>query len=155
MTRIIRRTISPVPEMVSLRDIMDRMFQNAVVSPSQWLGTVEGGNLDAPALDVIENENGFVVKAALPGWKPEQVEVSIENGVLTLKGEAKDEQAADDEKNHYHRKEIRHRSFQRMLSLPTEVNADKADAEFENGILTLSVPKAEMVKPKTIKIAVK
>ena len=155
MTRIIRRTISPAPEMVSLRDIMDRMFQNAVVSPSQWLGTVEGGNLDAPALDVIENENGFVVKAALPGWKPEQVEVSIENGVLTLKGEAKDEQVADDEKNRYHRKEIRHMSFQRMLSLPTEVNADKADAEFENGILTLSVPKAEVVKPKTIKIAVK
>ena len=155
MTRIIRRTMSPAAEMLSLRDIVNQMMENAVVSPSQWLGVMNNGNVDAPALDVMENEDGFVVKAALPGWKPDQVEVNIENGVLTLKGEVKDEQTAEEDKGRYHRREIRHMSFQRMLSLPTEVNADKATAEFENGILTLSVPKADVVKPKSIKIAVK
>ncbi len=155
MTRMIRRTLAPVPEMLSLRDIVNQMMENAVVSPSQWLGTMEGGNLDAPALDVMENEGGYTVRAALPGWKPEQVDVSIENGVVTLKGEMKDETANEDEKSRYHRREIRHASFQRTISLPTEIEPDKATAEFENGVLTLSVPKSEVVKPKLIKIAVK
>ncbi|MBX7212818.1 MAG: Hsp20/alpha crystallin family protein [Thermoflexales bacterium] len=155
MTRLIRTTFAPAPEMLSLRDIVNQMMENAVVSPSQWLGSLHGTNVDAPALDVLENENGYVVKAALPGWKPENVDVSIENGVVTLKGEVKDNEAAPQEGNRYHFREIRHNAFQRVLSLPTEIQSDKATAEFENGVLTLSVPKAEVVKPKTVKIAVK
>lgn len=155
MTRIIRRTVNPNPEMWPVRDLVNQMMENAFISPAQWLSTTNGLNFDAPALDVIENEDGFVLKAALPGWKPENVDVSIENGVVTLKGEINDQDKTDDEKRHYHRREIRKASFQRFVSLPTEIEPDKAKAEFENGVLTLTVPKAEVVKPKTVKIAVK
>jgi HSP20 family protein len=91
----------------------------------------------------------------LPGWKPEDVDVTVENGVLTLRGEWKQEEEHKDDKSRWLRREIRYSSFERSIQLPTEVEADKAKAEFENGVLTLTIPKAEVVKPKQIKIAVK
>ena len=95
------------------------------------------------------------MKAALPGWKPEDVDVTFENGAVTLKGETKAETNAADEVAKYHHREIRKTSFSRTVNFPVEVAADKANAEFENGMLTLTLPKAEVIKPKQIKIAVK
>jgi HSP20 family protein len=139
--------------MLALSEAVDQLFRNAVVSPARW--AENGFNWDAPAIDLVETPEGYTVKAALPGWKPEDVDVTIENGQLTLKGEWKEENETQDEKAKWHRKEIRYNSFQRNVSLPMEVQADKAKAQFENGVLTLNIPKAEVVKPKQIKIAVK
>jgi len=153
-TYLTRRTLNPNGESLALSDVMDRLMRNAFVSPARWLD-MNGDNLDAPALDVSETADGYTVKAALPGWKPENVDVSFENGVLTLKGEWNQESEQKDEKTKWHSKEIRYGSFQRSITLPTDVEADKAKAEFENGVLTLDIPKAEVVKPKQIKIGVK
>jgi HSP20 family protein len=152
-TRIVRRYEPFAAEALSLRDMMDRLVENAFVNPSQWLSN--GGNFDAPAIDVAETPDGFVIKAALPGWKPENVDVTFENGVVTLKGEVKEEIEQTDEPTKYHCREIRRNAFMRRVALPTEIETDKVKAEFENGVLVLHMPKAEVVKPKQIKINVK
>ena len=148
-TRFIRR-YDPFAESLSLRDMMDRLMENAVVNPAQWLSN--GGGFDAPAIDVLENADGYTIKAALPGWKPENVDITFENGVLTMSGEVKEETKQGDENAKYHVHEIRRNSFLRRVSLPTEVETDKAKAEFQDGVLMLTLPKAEVVKPKQIKI---
>ena len=156
-TRIIRRTYAPVENNVlSLRDMMNRLMENAFVSPEQWAGDwPQNGGANAPAIDVTETSDEYTVKAALPGWKPENVDITFEGGTVTLKGEVATENNESDEKTRWHRREIRQTSFARSITLPTEVEADKARAEFENGVLTLKLPKAEVVKPKQIKITVK
>ena len=103
------------------------------------------------ALDVVEKDDAVVVKAALPGVRPDEVDISVTDGVLTIKGETKSEEESKDES--YHRRELRYGAFARSVALPTRVDHDKAEATFENGILTISLPKAEEVKPKSIKIA--
>lgn len=152
-TYLTRRTWNPSAEMLTLSEAVDQLMRNAFVTPARWIEN--GANWDAPAMDVAETPDGYTVKAALPGWKPEDVDVTFENGQLTLKGEWKEETETEDEKTKWHRKEIRTSSFQRTFALPTEVEANKAQAHFENGVLTLDIPKAEVVKPKQIKIAVK
>ena len=108
-----------------------------------------------PALDVMEMPEEFTVKMALPGWKPEDVEVTVENGVLILRSEWKQAEEHKDDKSRWLQREIRYSSFERSIHLPTEVEADKATAMFKNGMLTLTIPKAEVIKPKQIKIAFK
>jgi len=103
------------------------------------------------ALDVYENDDAVVVKGALPGVRPEEVDISVTGDVLTIKGETKSEEESKD--GSYHRRELRYGAFARSVALPTLVDYDKAEATFENGILTVSLPKAEEVKPKSIKIA--
>ncbi len=152
-TRLVRRYDPISSDMMSLRDMMDRLVESAFVSPTQWM--TNGANFDTPAIDVAENPDGYVIKAALPGWKPENVDVTFENGVVTLKGEVKEETEQRDENAKYHCREIRHNSFMRRVALPTEIETDKVKAEFENGVLVLTMPKAEVVKPKQIKISVK
>ncbi|MCS6773605.1 MAG: Hsp20/alpha crystallin family protein [Thermoflexales bacterium] len=138
--------------MLALTEAMEQLMRNAFIRPMRWpfeeMATV-------PPMDVVETPEGFTVKASLPGWKPEDVEVTIENGQLTIRGEWKQEEEHKDDKRQWHQREIRHSSFERRVLLPVEVEADKATARFENGVLTLSIPKAEVVKPKQIKIEVK
>lgn len=159
MTKIIRRTVTPFnafnpsTEMLSLRDLMNRMVENAYINPTQWLNNNAAGS--APAIDVSENADSYTIKAELPGWQPDQVDVMFENGVVTLKGTMESEKKEGEDNEKYHYREIRKTSFSRSVSLPTEIEADKANAEFEHGVLTLVLPKAEVVKPKQIKIAVK
>jgi len=136
--------------------MMNRLMENAFVSPEQWVSDwPQGGGANAPAIDVTETNDEYTVKAALPGWKPANVDITFESGTVTLKGEVATENNEGDEKTRWHRREIRQTSFARSITLPTEVEADKARAEFENGVLTLKLPKAEVVKPKQIKITVK
>ena len=157
--RIIRRSVTPVSsDALSLRDMMNQLVENAFISPDQWnydwpagSGMGQGG----PAIDVSEDNDKYVIKAALPGWKPENVDVSFEGGTLTLKGEVLEENEQKDDGTRWHRREIRRNSFARSITLPANVEVDKVSAEFENGILTLNVPKAEVVKPKQIKITAK
>lgn len=107
----------------------------------------------APAVDVYETKNDVVVKAPLVGVDPKDIEISIENDVLMIKGEAKKESEVD-EKNYY-RKEIRSGSFFRSVSLPTHVIGDKAEAQSVEGMLKITIPKAPESKAKTVKIKVK
>ena len=154
-TYLVRRNRAPfarVNDSATFSQAMDRMVRDAF--GDGWLTTWQRNADSMPAVDLAETPEAYVVKAALPGWKPEQVEISFENGVLTLKGEI-NEETEKSEAEKVHVREIRKASFLRRFNLPSEVDADKAAAEFENGVLTLSIPKAEVVKPKQIKIAVK
>ncbi|MCP4356737.1 MAG: Hsp20/alpha crystallin family protein [Chloroflexi bacterium] len=102
------------------------------------------------ALDVAENEDAYVVKASLPGINAEDVKLTIEDNVLSIKGEMKADETMDE--GQYHVRERRSGSFSRSIRFPVLVNGDAVEATFENGVLTLTVPKAEEVKPKRIEI---
>jgi HSP20 family protein len=138
----------PVREMMTLREAMDRLFDDAFTRP---ISMSEGSGL--PAIDLYQDAEEVVVKAALPGLQAEDVHISITADVLTLSGEFKQETENKDVT--YHIREHRQGMFERSVMLPTDVQTDKAKADFENGILTITLPKAETVKPKTITIKVK
>ena len=139
----------PFREMESLRDAIDRLFRESFVRPSAMLlpaGQVQG----AFSLDLADTPENFVVRASLPGIKPEDVQVTVQGNTLTIQGERK----ADEERygQNWLLREQQFGSFQRSLTLPTPVNADQAQAHYENGILTLTLPKAEEARPKQIQI---
>jgi len=136
----------PWNEMVSLRDAMDHLFEESVVAPRKWEAPFGQGL----AVDVYETDDNVVVTSAVPGVQADDLDISIVGETLTIKGEFKAEEGVE-EKN-YVRRERRYGSFCRSVSLPTAVDADKATAEFENGVLTLNIPKAEAVKPKVVQI---
>lgn len=148
---IVRRS-SPFGELVSLRQAMDRLFEDSFVRPRMWAGqALESSSL---ALDAHMNADELFVQAALPGVRPEDVEITIENGTLTIAGESFDRLRGEskDESNQYLLQEIRRGSFVRSVTLPNGLEPDKATASFENGVLTLRIPRAEQVKPRTIRI---
>ena len=139
----------PAREMMTLREAMDRLFDDAFTRPL----SLGGSNWSIPAVDMYQTDNEVVVKAALPGIKADEVQINVTGEVLTLKGETKQE--TETKEKAYHIREQRWGTFERSIVLPTEVVADKAKADFENGILTITLPKAEEVKPKTISIKTK
>jgi HSP20 family protein len=141
----------PFGDLVSLRDAVDRLFEESYVRPrAGWLAS---GSTDALAVDIYETDDAVVVKSAIPGVKPEDIDISITNDLLSIKGETKIEEEIKE--GNYIRRERRYGSFQRSLAIPKPVVADKAEAEFENGVLTLTLPKAEEVKPKAITVKAK
>lgn len=142
----------PFNEMVSLRDAVNRLFEDSFIRPTAWPLPFEGATWSMP-VDVIETKDNVVVKAAVPGVKPDEIDVSVTGDALTIKGETKAEEKI--EEGSYLRKERRFGAFQRTITLPVNVVADKAKAEFENGVLTLTLPKTEEVKPKSIKVTPK
>lgn len=141
----------PMREMMTLRDAMDRLFDEAVTRP--WGLTDGGRHGPGPSIDMFETENDVVIKAALPGMKADEVEINVTGEMLTLKGETREKSEATEKG--YHIREQRWGSFERSLAMPTTVLSDKARAEFEDGILTITLPKAEEVKPKTITVKAK
>jgi HSP20 family protein len=106
-----------------------------------------------PAVDMWEDKDNIYVEAPLAGINPKDVHVSVENDVLTLEGKS-EKKTEVDEKNYY-RKEVRSGSFHRAVALPTGVNSEKVVAEFENGVLKITLPKEERVKPKAIEVKIK
>jgi HSP20 family protein len=138
----------PMRDMISLREAMDHLFDEAFTRP---MDAISG--FRAPAIDMYQTDDEVVVKAALPGIKADQVQISVTGDLLTLKGESQ-EQSETKEKA-YHIREQRFGAFERSVMLPTQVQSDKAKAEFEDGILTISLPKAEEVRPKTITVKAK
>jgi HSP20 family protein len=105
-----------------------------------------------PAVDILETENELLIKADLPDVDMRDIQVEIENGTLTLKGERKF--AQDDNTYSYHRIERSYGSFARYLSLPDTVEADKVKADYKNGVLSVTIPKKEIAKPRSIKVQV-
>jgi HSP20 family protein len=140
----------PLGEMVSLRSAMDRLFEDSFVSPLTWR-TMNGSDGMTPPMDVHETPDELVVNVALPGVKSDDVEITITGQTLNLRGEFKaDEQITREQ---YLYRERRFGSFNRTLQLPVRVEGDRTEASFEDGVLTLHVPKAEEVKPRQIRIS--
>ena len=141
----------PFRDLVSLREAMDRLFEESVVRPrAGWPAPFEGPVL---GIDMAETADTIIVKSDIPGIKAEDLEISITGDTLTIKGEMKAEEEINEE--NYIRRERRRGAFCRSLTIPVPVVTDKAEAEFENGVLTLTLPKAEEIKPKAIKIKTK
>ncbi len=141
------RRPSPFGELMTLRQAMDRLFDDTMFRPFSGIAGTEYARLP---LDVRTTADALVVEASLPGVRPEDVEITVENGTLTIKAEDTAERSSDE--GGWLVREIGHGSVIRTVTLPTGLEADKAEATFENGILRLRVPKAEQVKPRQIRI---
>jgi HSP20 family protein len=142
----------PFAEFAGLSRAMDRMLGD--LGSVRWRARLgpwadEPGYLTFP-VDIWETDDKMVVRAALPGVRPEDAGISVSEGVLTIKGEAKSERT--EEKQDYYCQEIRYGAFSRSIQLPVRVDPERAEAAFENGVLTVTLPKAEELRPKTIKI---
>ena len=143
---IIRRA-NPFDELFTLRRAVDRLFDDDLFHPRAWRSVAAGAE---PALDITTSLDELVVKASLPGCKPEDVDITLTGSTLTISGEMK-EQARREEES-WILNEIRRASFSRTLELPRGLVGDRATASYEHGILTLRIPKAEEVKPRQIRI---
>jgi HSP20 family protein len=143
---IVRRP-SPFGEMLTLRQAMDRLFDDDLLRPSRWLAN-EGPALP---LDVTTDPEALTIEAALPGIKPDDVDIMVENGTLTITGRTADARKAED--GSYLLQEIRRGAFSRSVTLPQGLEPDRATATFEHGVLTLRIPKAEQMKPRQIRIS--
>ena len=123
------------------QDSLSRLFSEPASRP--W----------SPAVDIYETENELVVKADLPEVEPKSVAIQLENGTLTLKGERKFEEQKNGQKG-FHRIERSYGAFVRAFSLPDTVDGDKVKADYKNGVLTITLPKKEVAKPKTINVEI-
>jgi len=137
----------PFQEMLNLRRTVDRLFDNA--SPDREWGQSPMWGL---AVDVVENKDDFIVKASVPGIHPDDLDISYADDTLTIKGDIKSDNEVKEDQ--YHLRERRFGSFIRSISLPTKVKGDAIEASYQNGVVTLRLPKAEEVKPKRIAIKV-
>jgi HSP20 family protein len=137
----------PFQEMLNLRRTVDRLFDN--VSPDrEWAQPSMWGL----AVDMVENKDDFVVKASIPGINPDDLDISYSDDTLTIKGEIKEDK--DVKQDQYHLRERRYGTFMRSVTLPTRIKGDAIEASYQNGVVTLRLPKAEEVKPKRIAIKV-
>ena len=138
----------PFRDLLAIQDEMNQVFGRA-------LGRTEPGETAtarawAPALDIAERNDAYVVNVEVPGIKPDDLEITLEDGVLTISGERRFEEETKEAQ--YHRVERSYGAFRRSITLPTRVMADAIDATFENGVLQVVVPKAEEAKPKRIEV---
>ena len=136
----------PFREMLNLSKAMDRFVDNTLSSRE---GPWDDFSWTLP-LDVVENEDGYLVKASVPGMKPEDLEITYSNNSLTIKGEIKEDQ--DLKEKLFHLRERRFGSFTRSVTLPNTIKADSISAEYKDGVVTLHLPKADEVKPKRITV---
>jgi HSP20 family protein len=141
----------PRRNLISVGDTLDRFFDDWFYRPSNmWLAP---SWTEALPLDVYKEDGNLVIKAEVPGVASEDIEISVKDQVLTISGETRSEDEVKEE--NYLRRERRYGSFYRSLVLPAEAEGDKAEAAFEDGILTITVPVAEEPQPEAVKIAVK
>lgn len=138
------------PELASFRQEMDRFF-------NRFLGLFPGGEealgMWAPSIDVSETKEAVRIRAELPGLEAKDLDVSVSNDVLTIKGEKRQEREEKDE--HFHRVERTYGAFVRSVQLPAAVASEKAKATFKNGVLTITMPKTEESKRRAIQIEAK
>ena len=127
-----------------------RLFHDTL---SKWIDETTHGRPWTPAVDILENENEVVLKADLPDVNMSDIKVDLENGTLSLKGQRKFE--GEKKEKGYHRIERSYGSFARYFSVPETVDPEKVSAEYKNGVLTITLPKKEIAKPRSVKIDVK
>lgn len=138
----------PVSEAVSLRQMMDRLFEDSFVRPSPW--RADSGRTLRPPLDIYTTDEEITILMSLPGVKPEEVDVTVEGDTVTIRGEIKPPLENVD----YVVQERASGPFRRVITLNVPVEADKAEASFKDGVLTLTLPKAEETKPRDRKSVV-
>ena len=142
----------PWTEAMSLREAMDSLLQESVVRP-RGMGRGEGrfGGMGL-ALDVEERGDEFVITAPIPGMKPEHVDISVQGDTLQIRAERQEERREEGEGQRWVLREQRSGTFERMLTLPSAVKADQAQAEFQDGLLTITLPKADEAKTRRIPV---
>ena len=137
----------PFKELQALQERIDKLFEESMrgreIAPAAW----------TPAVDIYETDDAIILEAELPGMNEKDIEVKIEDNVLTIRGERKFEEERKEE--NYYRMERFYGTFQRSFTLPSNVDTDKVKAEYKKGILKVTLPKKEQAKPKQIKIEVK
>jgi HSP20 family protein len=134
---------NPFQETTTLRDAMNQLLAESFVRPRGWAGSSQ------VPLDLYETEQEYVAKLAVPGLKPDNFEITMQQNMLTIKGHTQNEQQ---QSVRYHLQEQRFGDFNRTIQFPTLVDADKIQASLADGILTIHVPKAEAAKPKRITV---
>jgi HSP20 family protein len=139
---------NPMREMAAMQNALDRMFDDTWRSWSGVDESVMGGNL---ALDIQEDDNSYTVTTALPGVESEHINVRIHNDMLTIEGEIPEKEVEKEGKRSL-LKERYYGRFSRSIRLPQPVNRDQVDASFDNGVLTLTLPKSPEAQPKTIQV---
>jgi HSP20 family protein len=132
----------PFQDLLAIQDEMNRFFGRARRG--------QAGRVWAPALDISERKDAYVVSVEVPGVKPEDLDITLEDGLLTIQGER--QFASESSEEQFHRVERRYGSFRRSITLPSQVQADAIEASFDNGVLEVLVPKAEEAKPKKITV---
>jgi HSP20 family protein len=146
MTLITKRNFPATAEMTPFQvfeDALSRMFAEGPAA-RPW----------SPAVDIVETEDDLLLTADIPGVPMENIDIRIENGTLTLSGERKFESSQEDKKAGWHRIERSYGSFARSFTLPDSIDADQVSASHENGVLSVKLPKKEVAKPRSIKVAV-
>ncbi len=146
------RRWEPLREMATMREAMDRLFDDGLAHPvRRWSGHRTGW--DNLGLDVYHTPESLVIKATVPGVKPEDVEVTVTGNTLAISGQARTDEEVKEES--YIVRERRSGSFSRTLRLPTGLKTDEMEAAYEDGILTLTISKVEEARPRAIKVEVK
>jgi HSP20 family protein len=144
------RELAPFREFDRMRKEMDRLWDSFFEGGLRR--RAEGGGEWLPSLDVSETKNELVVKAEVPGMDPKDIDISLSDGMLTIKGEKKQEK--EEKEADYHLVERSYGAFTRSVQLPKEVQSEKINASYKNGILKITLPKSEEAKKKEIKIKV-
>jgi len=134
---------NPYNRVSRLNELFEDFFDDALAQRRE-------GGFSSPKVDVVEKDNNYLVTAEMPGFTPENIDVSVEGNTLTLRGEVKKENEKDE--GQYHLKERQMSSFVRRIPLPSDVNPDQCSADFDNGVLKLTLPKREEAQPKRINI---
>lgn len=143
---IIRRT-SPLGDLASFRNAVDRLFDEAAFRPLAWGGAAE----TRLPLDITSSEDAIMIDAALPGIRPQDVDITVHQDTLTISVKEPEQQVTHEGERVY--REVRRSSGSRTLTLPSGLDVDGAEATFENGMLHLSIPRAEQAKPRQIAIS--
>jgi len=138
---------TPISDFVSLRDAMDQLFQESFIRPNGWSGPA--GQIPMP-VDLWETKDAYHLRADLPGMAPDDIQINVTGDTVSLAGETKAE--TDVSSEGWLRQERRAGKFQRAFTLPVQIDANAVTATFTNGVLDLTLPKSESVKPKTVKI---
>ena len=137
--------LEPTSEFVSLRDAMDKLLEDSFIRPFDGLG----GESAFPA-DLSETNDAYVVRASMPGMKPQDIVIEATADELTVRGEVKQEETV--KQAAYLRKELRYGKLERTFEMPLAIDPARVEATFEHGIVTITLPKTEVVKPKTIPV---
>ena len=141
---------SPIRDLLAIQEEMNKLFDERV---DRFVDGDIQTRMWEPLVDIYEEDDKFVIKAEIPGVKKEDIDIQIENNILTIKGERKIEK--ETKKENFHRAERYYGSFQRSFTLPGIVAQEKIKAKLDNGVLTIEIPKKEEVKPKKIAIDIK
>jgi HSP20 family protein len=143
--------LRPLRDFMTLRDAMDRLFEDSFVSPGRWFNLTGSGGTGYLPLDIYETPDDIVVRAYVPGVTPQNLDVNYQKGVLTLRATSAAPETQENWRWYVH--EITPGEVIRQVTLPGEIDVDHATANFEHGVLTLQLPKTAEAKPKQIKIA--